>query len=345
MATPVTSGSSHTAVKRELLVRYLDAWTPTVLHTSHRVTYAEGYAGAGIEPGREDGSPGAALRVFGEFLDRMAGRELAMVLVDSDHQRLDALAGRLADGVTDLGAPTELTVHTSAGDLVPALSEAGSLAGPVLTYLDAAHAPVPPFDIIAAVTKHRASEVLVLLDPGALTEVAAGPREAGDAAFGGPAWREAGEQAYPALVTRYRESLRRAGLSSVLHAELVDGGGAAQLLFFGTRSEKHLDKFKTELWSVDEYAGVRYRDPRDAEHELLDISDPPPIAPLRRALLEHIVDNRAVDVAGLRKHAVAETMYRSADATHALSALLSSGAVAREPEAGRLAADTVLRPA
>src|SRR5687767_3214520 len=99
MARPVTSGSSHTAVKHELLVRYLDAWTPTVLHSGHQVTYAEGYAGAGIEPGREGGSSGAALGVFGEFVDRLAGRDLAMVLVDDDQQRLDALAERLAAGL------------------------------------------------------------------------------------------------------------------------------------------------------------------------------------------------------------------------------------------------------
>lgn len=54
----------HTAVMRELLVRYLDAWTPAVLRSHRRATY--------VAAGRDDFA-GYALRVFGEFADRLAG--------------------------------------------------------------------------------------------------------------------------------------------------------------------------------------------------------------------------------------------------------------------------------
>jgi len=357
---PARPGSPHTAVKHELLVRYLDVWTPTVLHSARRVCYAEGYAGAGLQIGREDGSPGAALRVFAEFTDRLAGHELVMVLVEDDQRAVSVLTDRLGAAHTELGSPAELTVHTIRGScdeaLVPALTEARTLTGPVLAYLDAAGASPPPFQTVAAIARHRSSEVLLILDPAQLRQLAtaAGPRENGDDVFGDRIFGDRGwrgvagqpiEQRYPSLVTRYRESLHRAGLSAVVHAELVDDAGAAQLLFFASRSAKNLEKFKTELWAVDEYAGVRYRDPRDSEQELIDISFSPSLGPLRRSLLDTVTADGPRTVADLRQHTLAETMYRGAEATRALGAMLTAGSLSRHPERGRLAADTVLAPA
>jgi len=344
---PARPLSPHIALKHELLVRYLDVWTPSVLHGAHRVSYAEGYAAVGVTPGREEGSAGAALRVFGEFADRLAGHELAMVLVDTDQGRLDALAERLAGVRAEHGSPPGLTVHTARGtcadDLVPAL--AGALAAPIFSYLDAAGSPPPPLATVTGVARHRRSELLVVLDPALLARLAAGdePPETGDALFGDSAWRRGTD--YPDLVTSYRHALRHAGLSDVVHAELVAADGAAELLFFGTRSAKNLEKFKAELWAVDEYAGVRYRDPRDDEHELLDVSFSPSLGPLRRALLAAVTSSGSQTVADLRRFTLAETMYTTADANRALGALLSGGALAREPAKGHLGADTVLRPA
>jgi three-Cys-motif partner protein len=354
---PAGPGSPHAAVKHELLVRYLDAWTPAVLHAARRVCYADGYAGAGLGAARPGGSPGAALGVFGEFADRLAGHELTMVLVEADAQRAGALGERLAAAHGQLGSPAELCIHLVRGrcahDLVPALERAGALGGPVFAYLDAASpdpaGAEPPLDVVAAVARHRSSEVLVTLDAARLAGLTGGDDPAGDRLFGGVAWRRCADQPaalrFPYLVTAYREALRGAGLACVVHVELVDGAGGAQVLFFGTRSARNLEQFKAELWAVDEYAGVRYRDPRDAEHELLDISFAPPLASLRRALLAAATDRTVATMAELRQFAAAETMFRAADANRALTALVASGALRREPAKGRLSADTVLRPA
>ena len=69
---------SVTGVVQELLVRYLDVWTPTALH-ARRATFA--YASPSAEPTL----PEAALRVFAEFADRMRGRRLGFVVVTPDH--------------------------------------------------------------------------------------------------------------------------------------------------------------------------------------------------------------------------------------------------------------------
>src|SRR6476659_3027072 len=64
--------SAHTAVKHELLVRYLDAWTPTALHGHKRVTYVD------LSPAAV--SAAAAYRVFVEFADLLERHTLTMLL-------------------------------------------------------------------------------------------------------------------------------------------------------------------------------------------------------------------------------------------------------------------------
>ena len=76
---------------------------------------------------------------------------------------------------------------------------------------------------------------------------------------------------------------------------------------------------------------------------LLDISLEAHLGPLKRALLARVRGNGPCQVADLREFTRTGTIYRAADATRALTALLSAGALAREPERGRLAADTLVR--
>lgn len=299
----------HRAITRELLVRYLDAWTPAALHSSRRVTYA---SNAGPD------SSLAALRVFGEFADRLAGHRLAMVLTAPDAQSAAALGDRLRVVHSELGGPAELTLHVTAGDLSAALTERTAITNPIFGYLEDGADPAP-------VAAGRHAELLLAVDPAAV------PARAGGAA------RAAG------LAERYRATLGEAGLTAALHVELVDHSGHSQLLVFATAVPKHLEKFKDELWAVDEYAGVRYRDPRDAGQTLLDISLSPDLAPLRRAVLG-LVARGGRTVTDLRQYAAAETVYRAADITRLLTPLLSSGVLTRDPARGRLTPDTVIGP-
>src|SRR5256884_7298543 len=94
-------------VTRELLVRYLDTWTPTALHTARRATFAQYWAGPA-----DVGVAEAALRVFAEFADRLRGRRLTVVLVAPE---TGELARRLEAVQAELGTPAELAGHTVAG--------------------------------------------------------------------------------------------------------------------------------------------------------------------------------------------------------------------------------------
>ena len=298
------AGTAYGAVKRELLVRYLDACAPTVLHGSRRMTYAEGYAAGAGEP-----SAVAALRVFAEFVDLLAGRRLDVVLV-TDDPTAEAL---VTAAHAELGLPDQCRVHAGGGPLLAALKQVGAFGAPILALLDATAPDVAPPDgtTLAALAADPGGEVLLFLPTGRAA---------------------------------YRAGLHEAGFALVTSVELVDAGAEEQLLFFATNHDKHLDTFKDALWAVDEYAGVRYRDPRDPEHGLLDISLAPHLGPLRRLLLDRIRAQGTGTVAQLRHYTRTETVYRTADVLKALQSLAAAGSVSREPEHGRLTADTEFRP-
>ncbi|HEX6075578.1 MAG TPA: hypothetical protein VFZ32_09990 [Micromonosporaceae bacterium] len=286
----------HTAVKQELLVRYLDAWTPTVLRSQRRASYLES---------SRDGSAAAALRVFGEFADRLTGHQLDVVVLGASDEPL-------GDVLDELGRPAGLSVRTVEDpDMVRP-------DGAVLAHLDlvgdgALDEPAA-WRLVDRLAKGRAGEVLLTLPP-----------------------------ADPAWIAGYRDRLGRAGLGHVAEVELADGTGRVQLLVFAAGVEKHLTVFKDALWAADAYAGIRYRDPRDPEHTQIDISLTPPLAPLRRAVLEELARCGRCSVAELRRYTLRETIYRPAEVNRVLASLTIAGAVSRTPEKGRLTPGTVVR--
>lgn len=291
MSAPAERIDPHTAVKRELLVRYLDVWAPKAVRSRKPVTYVESARG---------GAARAALRVFAEFADQLAGHRLEVVLV-GDHLAVD---------VSD--TPPGLTVRA-----VAAAADV-SVAGPALAHLDLiaddAMAERAAWRLIGSLG--RTGEVLLTL-PSAPADV----------------------------IAIQRDRLREAGLVWVVQVELVDRDGRAELLVFATATEKHLMAFKDELWAVDEFAGIRFRDPGDPGRALVDISLTPPVLPLRRALLAELGRRGRCTVADLQRHTVAQTIYRAADAMRVLQAAVTAGAVLRQPQRGRLSPATEVRAA
>jgi enoyl-CoA hydratase/carnithine racemase len=143
-------------------------------------------------------------------------------------------------------------------------------------------------------------------------------------------------------VAEYHGRLGAVGLVCTVTVELVAEDGGTQLLVFATGDSKRLAIFKNELWSADEFAGIRFRDPHDAEHSLVDISLTPQLLPLRRVLLAELARRGHCTVAELQQHTLLETIYRPADTVGALTSAASAGAVTREPEKGRLTPRTVI---
>ncbi|WP_250033288.1 hypothetical protein [Paractinoplanes maris] len=297
------SPSAIATVKRELLVRYLEAWAPAALHRARRVIYAHGYADA------DDGAAAeAAMRVLAEQADLVRGRELAMVAAGHDLTALDA---RLQAIQVASGAGTGLSVHTISGGtdgLLPVgLKAIGAQRVPLLGFVDAAgETALPAPATVAALTAGKPAEMILVLPPGASAEP------------------------------------YRGGWPLFTQVELAVSEEPGELLVFGTTAGKSLEGFKEALWSVDEFAGVRYRDPGDPDRHLIDISLTPHPGPLRRELLAHLGEAGEATVTALRTFALTETVYRSADATRVLHALVDAGTVTRRPPTGRLGGDVVI---
>jgi hypothetical protein len=287
------------SVKRELLVRHLEAWAPAALHRARRVIYMHGFADAD-----QGASAEAAARVLAEQSDFVRGRELSMLLVGDD---VKPVSERLAK-IPELAA---LNVHAVSGGtgemLAVALTAAGAQRVPLLGYLDAASASEPPSPAtVRALTAGKPAEVLLALAPGV-------------------------------SVDDYRE-----GWPLFTAVELATGDEPGELLAFATMSGKSLEGFKETLWAVDEFAGVRYRDPGDPERHLIDISLSPHPGPLRREILAHLGRVGSATVTELRTFALTETVYRAADVTRVLHTLADSGTVTRQPPGGRLGGDVVI---
>jgi hypothetical protein len=125
--------------------------------------------------------------------------------------------------------------------------------------------------------------------------------------------------------------------------ELVAADGESEFLIFATAAEKALERFKEELWALDEYAGIQLRDPADEKGELCDISAVAHLGPLRRSLLRRLAAGDGETLGALRTWTLHDTMFRAGEATRAVQALLTAGSVSREPLGGRLSADTIIR--
>jgi hypothetical protein len=201
--------------------------------------------------------------------------------------------------------PTGLAVHIADGPLLTALRDAHALGGPTFAWFAG---PVAG-DLLSTVASAKSAELMLA---------------GSDSAFG--------------------SLIRKAGLPIVAEVELVDAAGTAELLLFATAAEKSLERFKDELWALDEYAGIRLRDPQDPQGSLLDISVQPHLGPLRRSLRARVEATGGSTLAELRTFALHETIYRAADATKAVQALITSGMTSREPIGGRLSPDTLIRP-
>ncbi|MBM0230372.1 hypothetical protein, partial [Micromonospora sp. ATA51] len=208
--------------------------------------------------------------------------------------------------------PADVAVHVVPGhpDRLPvALKAAGAAGAPLLTVVDGAE-PTPA--LLNAAASGRPAELLLV------TDVGRAPR--------------------PALTA--------AGFPLVTEVDLVPADDApARLFAYATGSDRGLEAVKDALWAVDEYAGVRYRDPADPAGRLLNITLDPEPGPLRRELLAELARSGPRTVTELRRFTLTSTVYRAADANRALTSLLASGAVTRDPEHGRLGGEVLVSAA
>ena len=78
---------------------------------------------------------------------------------------------------------------------------------------------------------------------------------------------------------------------------------------------------KDAMWKVDRAYGQRFRDPRDENQLVLDISEEPDLSLLKRQLLAELKCGSTVSVADLKNFTLLRTIYKEPRATTAVMEL------------------------
>lgn len=332
--SPTWSQAPHDAVRDQLLQHCLQSWLSRQLGgRTTSVTYADGFAGPGRYGGGEPGAPLIAYREAQRAVSAWPGKQVNMVFVEERSDRLEILRGELGES-GDLGAavPTTYRQGRGAQALAEALAVPSLPAGPVFALLDGRDGGMTPFGILPRIAADKAGEVILTFTPGRLSRFGTGEIQSDVAAriFGGTHWngvfRQLGSAKYTYLVTQYRASLALAGFEHVLSVEILGGRGGEVHMIFATNSSVGLKTMKDILWSLGPVADVRYRDPRDPNQEPLEIRGDPADGPLRRQLLMVLRDHPdGMSIKQLREFALAQTVYRGADADRSIRILMEDG--------------------
>ncbi|WP_260326383.1 three-Cys-motif partner protein TcmP [Streptomyces sp. TLI_185] len=206
----------HTAAKHNLLQQYLKAWAPILMSRHDVISYAEGFAGAGVYKRGEPGSPVIAYEVFADAPHRLPKR-MRVTLVEEDARRVKELQHQMElvrSRQTD-SIPQRMTVDIRHGDFHPALPQklrnTGALGKPRFVLLDSFGGPDIPFSLLQELGHHPRTEVMVTFEPAFLTRFAEnhdGHRQLGDAAFGSQQWQAVFQQLSPHKFTSLREQYR-----------------------------------------------------------------------------------------------------------------------------------------
>jgi three-Cys-motif partner protein len=232
--------------------------------------YIDGFAGAGIYSGGQDGSPIVAVKAANDARNssgsRWQAKVIRMVFVESDKDRHSKLESQL----TRYRDQSNLSIQCINGDFSSAFkairaqhSEAFTSCMPLFAFLDPFGVKGVPFVDLREILSSGTSEVFLLLDCDGIERI----RSAGDDAgyekilndvFGGSKWREilfTGDTKLNSrkILAAYRQQLHSdAGAKFTFSFEMrKNNGTASHHLLFATKHIKGLEKMKEAMRSVD----------------------------------------------------------------------------------------------
>jgi three-Cys-motif partner protein len=354
MAVPRTvlwKRDPHTAAKHDMLRRYLEAWFPILLQSQYfkAVTYLDGFAG----PGEYTNAPqaGSPLIALGQVLDRPEiehlGKPANFVFIEDDARRLKHLQQLVAQRWPS--PPAHVAIAYYGGKCqdtaLDALTAVGAWGQPIFANLDPFGVDVPA-ELVRRLAQNPSTEVLVTLMSDWFTRFATVTENSkGDDQFGSTSWRQVAnkptDQKERFLVEQYRQTLIRCGLKFTLAFQLVDEGGHALFLVFGTGNEKGLEKMKDAMWKIDAVEGLRFRDPRDPNQAMLDFgpaaANTGPLIPRLQNLLRQ---KGPLNLDVVRTEVLLKTVYRKPHATQAVRDMIKLELLERP--AGRLSGRTIV---
>ncbi len=253
-------------------------------------------------------------------------------MIESVPKRCSHLQELVAAKYPEIRRPDQLTVKIVCGEcggkLIPGLADIGGQFAPIFVNFDGWGVDTP-FRLVRVVGRIPSAEIMVTFATQHFVRFAKNlDVEAGDRVFSGRDWRDliltsgSPEEKKRRLVTRYRELLDDAGFPFVLTFELVDEGGNAFLLIYGTGNELGVERMKDAMWHVDNGAGGRFRDPRDIRQTTFRLDEGLELTLLEGQILAELdALNARVSLADLKRFALRETIFKSTHAVIAVSNL------------------------
>jgi three-Cys-motif partner protein len=327
----------HTEAKHRILEGYLQAYFPIMAKQFKDVGvgFVDAFAGPGEYDDGGEGSPIIALRTARRHEVVSCGTGFHFVFIEKAKKRSEHLAGMLKS--ESIPSTVSITHVTGACDevLLPTLEDLGLCARPLFVNLDGWGVDTP-YEVIARIGASKRPEVMITFNSQWLTRFAEKQdAEAGDRVFGDDAWREVVEQPTEKkkrwLVDLYRARLAECGFTHQLTFELDDEGGQPLFLVFGTSSEAGVEKMKDAMWRIDASSGSRFKDPRDPNQTVFDLSDRAPnLTVLGEQILEFLEAGERT-MAEIQRFALLETIFKKAHAPLAVKQLGDKGKVTCKP--------------
>lgn len=262
----------HSQGKHLVLRRYLDAWLPILGMKQERILFIDGFAGPGVYAGGEVGSPIIAMRALKEHHAKGKFRAEVVFLFVEDNAKRVAHLRKLVDS-EKVGLPPGTQVFVERGKFdatittaLDALEKKGDRLAPTLLMVDPFGVSDTPMSVIQRVLRHPKSEVYVSFMYEAINRWKTTPEfeRPLDSLFGCPDWRAGIGISDPIkkkdfFFSLYRDRLKAAGASQVIHFELYEGGRLVYAIFFGSQHSLGCDRMKQAIWGVAPFGDYVFR--------------------------------------------------------------------------------------
>lgn len=261
-----------------MLEGYLKAWYPILATTQGRIVFIDGFAGPGEYTGGEPGSPIIALRTLkAHYAKARFSAQVKFLFVEDREDRfhhLQALVSAEKEGLPST-CDTKV-VHGKFDDtmtgLLNSLRRQQQQLAPCFLMVDPFGVSDTPMSTIRGVLEHPKSEVYISFMYESINRFKSTSEFAKhlDVLFGCTDWRHGLTIHDPRTKAAfyfdlYREQLRRAGATYVLHFELYRGNELVYAIFFGTKHPLGCDRMKQAIWKVAPFGDFAFRGTRSEQ--------------------------------------------------------------------------------
>lgn len=276
----------HTLAKHQILRWYLDAWLPILgagRWARDDLVLIDGFAGPGRYRTGEKGSPLIMLDAYLEHSAQLDAR-CHLFFIEEHTGR----AEHLRNEVAKYTLPSSVTVDVITGSfevefpqLIDRLVAEFAQLPPTFAFIDPFGAGQIRVALSTPLLAVPRCELLVYVPVAHLARFVDHPDLEGtlNSVYGSEAWRAATKTPVLEERTKILHDLFLAEVER--HADLVrsfeitpDVGHNTYYLFFGTNSERGLQRMKDAMWRVDPHGGTRFRDTTTVDHPVLFEQDP-----------------------------------------------------------------------